>query len=81
MDDLEYRRQVVINPFGQDDGLNQHKGTEESKRFAEEQQIFEQQLRETLNVEVPDNLAEKILFKQVSKVNKIVVWVGQPLMP
>ena len=73
MDDLEYRRQVVINPFDQkldrdlkqDNKLHQHKGVE-NQAFVAEQQVFEQQLRDTLNVQVPENLAEKILFKQVS---------------
>jgi|GEM_PF-2404336 len=75
MDDLEFRRQAIINPFELNKDLSKklNKGSKQNnlesvdnKRLLEEQLEFEQQLQSTLDIPVPDNLAEKILFSQVT---------------
>jgi len=72
MDDLEFRKQAVIDPASQDDQfLQKTSQSPHNKRFVKEQLEFEQILNSVLDVEVPENLSDKIILNQQLSQHKI----------
>ncbi len=65
MDDLEFRKQAIIDPDDQSaeflEKVNQNRS---NQRFAAEQRAFSRQLCDNLNFKTPDNLAERIILTQ-----------------
>lgn len=65
MDDLEFRRRVYADPNTSDSDLLDAAREDETKRaFWNEQKNFDQQLKQTLDVSVPDDLAHKLIWQQ-----------------
>ncbi|KMT65821.1 DUF3379 family protein [Catenovulum maritimum] len=65
MDDLEFRRRIYADPKHQDSELKQVMLQDPAKRkFAEDMQQFDKQIEDALKIDVPEDLASKILFKQ-----------------
>ncbi len=68
MDDLEFRRRLLADPNDNDPELIKTKNQSTANRhFSNELQQLDQQLKQTLNVDIPDNLADRILFHQSSQ--------------
>lgn len=71
MDDLEFRRRIYADPKHQDSDITQAMLQDPSKRqFIDEMQQFEDEIEQALKVDVPEDLASKILFKQALAVQK-----------
>ncbi|WAJ72085.1 DUF3379 family protein [Catenovulum adriaticum] len=65
MDDLEFRRQLYASPKEHNSEVKQAILADPNKRqFADEMLSFEQKLEQAYQVDVPDNLASKIILKQ-----------------
>ncbi len=65
MDDLEFRKNATINPNNQAPQFLQKKQQSHfNNRFTHEQQVFDQQLTQTLNISIPENLAERLVLSQ-----------------
>ncbi|WP_297479299.1 DUF3379 family protein [uncultured Photobacterium sp.] len=70
MDDLEFRRRLLANPNDNDPELIKTRNQSSANRhFSNELQQLDQQLKQTLQVDIPDNLADRILFHQSSQVH------------
>ncbi|SMY33098.1 hypothetical protein PMAL9190_00863 [Photobacterium malacitanum] len=68
MDDLEFRRRLLADPNDNDPELIKTKNQSTANRhFSNELQQLDQQLKQALNVEIPTNLADRILFHQSSQ--------------
>ncbi|MCD9478147.1 DUF3379 domain-containing protein [Photobacterium phosphoreum] len=68
MDDLEFRRRLLADPNDNDPELIKTKNQSTTNRhFSNELQQLDQQLKQALNVDIPDNLADRILFHQSSQ--------------
>lgn len=65
MDDLEFRRQIYADPKRHNSQTKQAMLTDPEKRhFVEDMLTFEQKLEQAYKVDVPENLASKIILKQ-----------------
>ncbi len=65
MDDIEFRRNAVINPNTKHaDFLHKTKQNRSNHEFVQQQMVFDQNLHKTLNIPVADNLADRIILKQ-----------------
>lgn len=65
MNCLEFRRTILINPNDANPALTQHQQTCVScAAFKKDQLDFELQLKDTINVDVPDGLTSRILLAQ-----------------
>ncbi|WP_117233414.1 DUF3379 domain-containing protein [Vibrio maerlii] len=67
MDDLEFRRQIMSDPKARDEELL--KAIAESDvnaKFADEMNALDAQIAQAMKVDVPDDLADRILFSQSS---------------
>jgi len=65
MDDLTFRKRIYANPNDHDQDIIDACNDDSSKaKFKADMKIFDSQLKQALNVKVPDNLAEKILLSQ-----------------
>lgn len=65
MDDIEFRRNAVINPKTKHaDFLHKTKQSRSNHEFVKQQIAFDQYLHKTLDIPVPDNLADRIILKQ-----------------
>ena len=65
MDDLEFRRRAYAEPNNDDtDFVSKKNESPENRRFVEELQAFDQRLHDTLHVEPPEGLAERIKLNQ-----------------
>ncbi|MEC6813980.1 DUF3379 family protein [Photobacterium toruni] len=68
MDDLEFRRRLLANPNDNDPELVKTKNQSTTNRhFANELQQLDLKLKQTINVDIPENLADRILFHQSSQ--------------
>ncbi len=65
MDDLEFRKSAIIDPDNQvPEFLQKKQQSQSNQRLVNAQQLFNQQLTDTLNIATPDNLAERIILSQ-----------------
>lgn len=65
MNCLDYRRTILVDPNNSDTGLLAHmRDCTACASFQHDQLAFEGQLRDTMNVEVPEGLAARILLRQ-----------------
>lgn len=70
MDDLEFRRRLLADPNDNDPELIKTKNQSITNRhFSNELQQLDQQLKQALQVDIPDNLADRILFHQSSQIH------------
>ncbi len=65
MNCIEFRRTLLTEPAGVDPDFTEHRrGCPECADATEGSAHFERRLREAINIEVPENLASRILLKQ-----------------
>lgn len=65
MDDLEFRRRILSEPKFRDNEINDVINLSEANgKFAEEILSLDAQLEKAMKVDVPDDLADRILFSQ-----------------
>lgn len=71
MDDLEFRRRILANPHDTDpDVLKAIDSSKANQSLAEELEQLDSLIDQTLRVDVPDDLADRILFQQTSKAER-----------
>ncbi|MFD2180220.1 DUF3379 family protein [Veronia pacifica] len=71
MDELEFRRRILADP--QDNSpevLEMRKASASNEKFQKELEQFDEILDEALRVDVPEDLADKIMFKHKSEIEK-----------
>ncbi|MDP5254762.1 MULTISPECIES: DUF3379 family protein [unclassified Vibrio] len=74
MDDLDFRRRLFSDPKLRDeDVLKAISGSDSNAKFAEDMLSFDAELKQAMTVDVPDDLADKILFSQ-NNIKKKPVW-------
>ncbi|TKB05114.1 DUF3379 domain-containing protein [Alteromonas portus] len=65
MDELEFRRRIYADPETADSDVVEAAKADESKRsFWNEQKQFDKQLKQALKVDVPEDLASKLIWQQ-----------------
>lgn len=65
MDDLEFRRRILSEPKYRDSEINDVINlSEANSKFADEILSLDAQIEQAMKVDVPDDLADRILFKQ-----------------
>lgn len=71
MDDLEFRRRVLSEPKCRDqETVDAIERSEANSRFADDVLDLDAQLEQAFKVDVPDDLADRILFNQSAQVIK-----------
>ncbi|MFD2178174.1 DUF3379 family protein [Veronia pacifica] len=71
MDELEFRRRVLSNPQDKDpEILEMRRASASNDKYVQELEQLDELLDETFRVDVPDDLADKIIFKQSSEVER-----------
>lgn len=69
MDELEFRRKVMSDPKQRDnDTLDMMTSSEANAKFVDDVLQLDKQIAQAFKVDVPDDLADKILFKQTTLV-------------
>ncbi|PFG45955.1 uncharacterized protein DUF3379 [Vibrio sp. ES.051] len=69
MDDLEFRRRILSDPKQKDEEILQAlAGNEANNKFADDVLGLDTKIKQAMNVDVPEDLADKILFSQTSSV-------------
>ncbi|RXJ72947.1 hypothetical protein CS022_12770 [Veronia nyctiphanis] len=71
MDELEFRRRILGNP--QDDSpdvLEMRKASPSNEKLVRELEQLDAMIDETLRVDIPEDLADKIIFKQSSELER-----------
>jgi len=65
MDDLQYRRSIYADPTSQDEDIIAAQNADPAKKqLAHELFLFDEQLKEAMNIPVPDDLCNKLLLRQ-----------------
>jgi hypothetical protein len=65
MDDLQFRRMLYADPSCSDSKVAQAKAEDPAKlKFAQELETLEQKLKSAMKVDVPDDLANKLILRQ-----------------
>ncbi len=73
MDDLEFRRQILSDPKARnEDLLKSIANSEANAKFADDMLNLDNQIANAMNVDVPDDLADRILFSQSHSSNNVV---------
>ncbi|MCJ2377305.1 DUF3379 domain-containing protein [Vibrio sp. ZSDZ34] len=74
MDELEFRRRIMSDPKSRDPQLQSAIQSDEANaKFAEEILAFDDKLERAMKIDVPDDLADKILFQQSGQSNVVKV--------
>ncbi|EPR4991652.1 DUF3379 domain-containing protein [Vibrio navarrensis] len=67
MDDLEFRRRILSDPKQLDEEMLQTlAGNENHNKFLDDVLDLDSQIKQAMNVSVPDDLVDKVLFSQSS---------------
>ncbi len=67
MDDLEFRRRILSDPKSKDDDILQAIADHNANhKFVEDVLDLDDKIKQAMNVDVPEDLADKILFNQTS---------------
>ncbi|MBW8190439.1 DUF3379 domain-containing protein [Neiella marina] len=65
MDDLEFRRRLIAEPYDNDDDVKAAtQGDNKRQQFAQEMQALDDKIASALNVDVPEDLANQLLLRQ-----------------
>ena len=65
MDDLEFRRAVLADPNSEDDSIRDSAADDPVKQaFLTDMRQFDKKLDDALKVDVPENLAERLILRQ-----------------
>ncbi|MGY3687823.1 DUF3379 domain-containing protein [Vibrio coralliilyticus] len=74
MDELEFRRRIMSDPKDRDsDILEAMKSNDANGKFADDILDLDAQIAKAMNVDVPEDLADRILFNQTSSSESNVV--------
>ncbi|MBN3573381.1 DUF3379 domain-containing protein [Vibrio neptunius] len=74
MDELEFRRRIMSDPKDRDsDMLEAIKSNDANGKFADDIMDLDAQIAKAMNVDVPEELADRILFHQTSSTESNVV--------
>ncbi|GAB2665209.1 DUF3379 domain-containing protein [Vibrio panuliri] len=74
MDELEFRRRIMSDPKERDsDILDAMRTNESNSKFAEDILDLDSRIAKAMNVDVPEDLADRILFNQSSRNQNNVV--------
>ncbi|NRF28795.1 DUF3379 domain-containing protein [Vibrio coralliilyticus] len=74
MDELEFRRRIMSDPKDRDsDILEAIKSNDANGKFADDILDLDAQIAKAMNVDVPEDLADRILFNQTSSTESNVV--------
>lgn len=74
MDELEFRRRIMSDPKHRDENINAAiSANEQNSQFADEILDLDKRIAKAMSVDVPDDLADRILFNQTSSVENNVV--------
>ena len=74
MDELEFRRRIMSDPKHRDEDINAAiSANEQNSQFADEILDLDKRIAKAMSVDVPDDLADRILFNQTSSVENNVV--------
>ncbi|MPW35399.1 DUF3379 domain-containing protein [Vibrio sp. B1Z05] len=72
MDDLEFRRRIMSDPKARDEELLKAiANSEPNAKFTDDILSLDARIEQAMRVDVPDNLADKILFKQSGETNVV----------
>ncbi len=67
MDDLEFRRRILSDPKQKDEEILQAlAGSDANNKFVDDVLDLDVKIKQAMNVDVPEDLADKILFSQTS---------------
>ena len=67
MDDLEFRRRILSDPKQKDEEILQALAeSDTNSKFADDVLDLDLKIKQAMNVDVPEDLADKILFNQTS---------------
>lgn len=67
MDDLEFRRRILSDPKQKDEALSQVMAENETNsKFVDDVLDLDLKIKQAMNIDVPEDLADKILFSQTS---------------
>ncbi|MDE1338849.1 DUF3379 domain-containing protein [Vibrio aestuarianus] len=73
MDDLEFRRRVMSDPKQRDkDLIDAASANEANSKFLDDVLNLDTKIAAAMNVDVPDDLADRILFNQTSVADNVV---------
>lgn len=65
MDDLQYRRSIYADPTSQDEAVIAAQNADPAKKqLAHELCMFDEQIKQAMNIPVPDDLCNKLLLRQ-----------------
>jgi uncharacterized protein DUF3379 len=65
MDDLQFRRRIYADPSTRDEAVLEAKSSDPAKKqFAQELEQLDQQIHTAMNIDVPDNLYNKLILRQ-----------------
>lgn len=74
MDELEFRRRIMSDPKQRDEAITAAiSANEQNRQFADEILDLDKRIAKAMAVEVPEDLADRILFNQTSSVEDNVV--------
>lgn len=74
MDDLEFRRRLLSDPSEQSDEIiNKIQSNDRNRKYAENLKQLDHQIEQAMKVEVPDDLADKIIFNTSNEKPKIEI--------
>lgn len=67
MDDLEFRRRILSDPKQKDEEILQAlAASDANSKFVDDVLDLDAKIKQAMNVDVPEDLADKILFNQTS---------------
>lgn len=65
MDDLQYRRSIYADPTSLDDDIIAAQNADPAKKqLAEELRLFDEKIKQAMNIPVPDDLCNKLMLRQ-----------------
>jgi len=74
MDELEFRRRIMSDPKQRDSEITEAiRSSDKNSQFAEEILDLDKKIAQAMSVDVPDDLADRILFNQTSAAESNVV--------
>ena len=72
MDDLQFRRTIYADPNCKDDAVKKAASADPSKQqFWNELRLLESKFQKAINVEVPNNLANKLILRQTLESHEV----------
>lgn len=71
MNELEFRRRIYADPDSRDEALLQHAtANEKDQKFWQETRMLNEKIKHAVDVPVPDDLADKLIFQSTFKASE-----------